>query len=160
MKRSLTTLTAALFLATLPLLWGCSRETKYDVVPVSGTITVGGQPAAHVLIRFKPIAQDGDTNPGRSSIAFANENGEFQLQTESGKLEKGAIVGPHQVVIFGEESISAISDWQEVDPAAFPPDSKLPERRPVPTLAIPRPDHWPLEFTVPEAGTDSANFEL
>ena len=77
----------------LVLILGCG-ESKY--APVSGTVTMDGDPLADVLVTFQPA---GDTmNPGPGSSGRTNEKGEYTLKV-IGENQQGAVIGMHTVQI-------------------------------------------------------------
>jgi hypothetical protein len=72
---------------------GCDARS---VVPVSGRITLNGQPLADAIVLFQPDL--GRTNPGTGSIGRTDANGRFvlrQIQPD----RRGALVGWHHVTI-------------------------------------------------------------
>ena len=64
MRPSLPFLALALSLAA-----GCGRD---GVAPVSGRVTLNGQPLANVHVSFQPIAAGTDLNSGGGSYAFTD----------------------------------------------------------------------------------------
>src|SRR5690348_3214851 len=66
--------------------------------PVSGKVTLNGQPLAHASISFQPIAPEGVTDPGPGSAGTTDEKGDYTLQATTG--QKGALVGKHRVRIL------------------------------------------------------------
>src|SRR5262245_15280043 len=90
MRRSLAFLALALSLAT-----GCGPGRT---VPVSGRVTLNGQPLANVHVSFQPIAVGPDRNPGGGSYAVTDADGRFTLRLVEGDAP-GAVVGKHRVEI-------------------------------------------------------------
>ena len=86
-------ITIGLLLSGL-LFTGCGGD-GYKVVPLSGTVTMDGNPAAGVRVVFSPSALEDNPAPGPFSSAITDENGGFVMKTRYGK--SGAIVGPHLV---------------------------------------------------------------
>jgi hypothetical protein len=77
----------------LVFILGCS-DSKY--APVSGTVTMDGEPLADVLVTFQPA---GDTmNPGPGSSGRTNDKGEYTLKV-IGENQQGAVIGMHTVQI-------------------------------------------------------------
>jgi hypothetical protein len=106
-----------------------------------------GKPYSKGAISFQPIGDKDNPNPGRGSSAFTDENGRFVLQSEG--THDGAIVGKHLVRISTRPDVLASSEPS--------PDGAGPGR------ADPIPLEWRVpgkEFTVPEGGTDQANFDI
>lgn len=144
--RASTILGPALAL-TLTLAVGCGPGAKY--APVSGRVTLNGQPLANATVSFQPIAADGGVNaPAPGSTGQTNANGEYTLVSADGK--PGAWVGKHVVRITAVAEQVGDGDsrpprggWPQVDkvPARYNKDSKE-------------------EFTVPAGGTGSADFAL
>ena len=81
---------------------GCSSETTYDVVPVSGTIKFadGSVPTGEIAtVSFHPDAlgvPDGTFKAQPSATGDLQKDGSFQLTTFG---QPGAVVGHHKVVI-------------------------------------------------------------
>lgn len=132
---------AALFV-TLGLS-GCGSSEGYSLVPVSGTITLDGQPLADATVSFQPT---GGATLGPGSAAVTDSSGKFELKTSEADSRSGAVVGSHQVQITGIQDTRDASD-DTVKPAAKDP---VPQRYRDPGLT----------FDVPADGTDKANFEL
>jgi hypothetical protein len=121
---------------------GCESK-PYGLAPVSGIVTLDGQPVSGVRVTFQPTGRNTE-NPGPGSSAFCDVSGRYELQTVRG--EPGAVPGQHTVRILNPEAKKAGSD-----------DSAGPPRKEI----IPR--HYEdghLTFDVPPDGTDAANFEL
>jgi hypothetical protein len=131
----------------LALTVGCGSGGKY--APVSGRVTLNGQPLANATVSFQPIAEGGEVNaPAPGSTGQTNANGEFTLMSAGGR--PGAWVGKHVVRITAVTEQAGTGDerpprggWPKVDkiPARYNSDSKE-------------------EFTVPVGGTDKADFVL
>ncbi|MEM7811367.1 MAG: hypothetical protein AAF532_07825 [Planctomycetota bacterium] len=78
---------------------GCGEASKDDVVPVSGLLTLEGQPVAGIPISFVPrVANDTDKfeTPPKSS-AVTGEDGRFELKTAERSRRSGAVPGRHRV---------------------------------------------------------------
>jgi hypothetical protein len=141
--------TAAFMLAGL----GCGADLP--VAPVSGTVTLNGQPLAGASITTQPIAADAGNTPGSGSFATTDGEGRFQLELVKPPMP-GAIVGEHRVMIspLGKPSGSTASaDGSSTDdPLAHLQEANKP---------------WPRQFsdgslrlTVPPEGTADAKFDL
>lgn len=136
---------ASLGLCSLALLataaLGCSRD-PFACVPVSGQVTLDGQPLSTARVIFSPQGDGKSAIVGPPSYCITDANGNFQLETPSGK--PGAVVGLHFVSICGE-----VRD--EENPEKVVVKEYLPAR------------YWQgkeLTFEVPEYGTDQANFAI
>src|SRR3977135_1292047 len=74
---------------------GCHR----DVVPVSGRVTLNGQPLAGAVVTFQPRGNTQSPRPaGTGSIGHTNEQGRFSLRMVKPD-QPGAVVGDHTVTI-------------------------------------------------------------
>lgn len=127
-------------LAVIVCLAGC-KQHPYDVVAVSGVVTINGKPVKDVRVAFQPT----DTtklNPGPGSIGVTDAEGRYTLKAVGLKTE-GAVVGEH--------AITFAYMWEGTDEPK-PADAGPP---------IPgKYKKQPLKFTVPESGTKEANFDL
>jgi hypothetical protein len=85
-------------------------------------------------------------NPGPGSTAFCEDDGTFELETVRG--EPGAVVGEHVVRITSVGPVQPPSGDTDVGP---PPEDKFPPKFNTETT---------LTFTVPDDGTDAAEFKL
>ncbi|WDI44841.1 carboxypeptidase-like regulatory domain-containing protein [Bremerella sp. P1] len=131
-----------LAIAPLCLLVGCFGSDK--IVPVSGLVTLDGEPLAGAIVGFEPIAQEGDLEAGYGSYAKTDDEGHYQLR--SLKKEDGALVGQHRVsvsTVVGEEGPNGemIGLTKERVPSRYNNDTEL-------------------IIEVPPGGTDEANLEL
>lgn len=149
-------LPAALGVAAL-LLAGCGGGGP-KLAGVSGVVTVDGKPYKNAVVSFQPQGSGATENPGVGSTALTDENGKFTLTTIDGK--PGAVVGRHKVRIQTKrDNPTAYFDpaTGSDDNQAFDP-KKQPKVDPIPTEWYA--DTGGKEFTVPEGGTDQANFEI
>jgi hypothetical protein len=126
----------------LLLLTGCGGP-KFRIGPVSGRITLDGQPLAKAHVSFQPIAS-GNPNPGPGSFGVTDADGRFELHTIEPR-KSGAVVGSHVVRITPRGPDEAAGS-----DAVRPRDNSLP----------PQADDGSLRFEVPSGGTDAANFML
>ena len=137
-----------LFLAALlPFVAGCGG-TKF--APVSGRVTMGGKPLAGVVVSFQPIAESRNVDPGPGSTAITDADGRFTLISQLDK-RTGAVVGKHRV------RISPAGEGPAGDADAADPKTKKPAGPTIPAAYNSKSD---LEFTVPQEGTDQANFVI
>ena len=125
------------------LLTGCGGE-YYEVAPVSGTITLDGQPLPNARIGFEPRRQGDTPNAGPGSYAKTDSAGRFALETLDGR--SGAVVTTHDVWI---RTLVAPADRSGETIEAAP--EKVPARYN---------DATTLTFSVETGGTDQANFDL
>ena len=133
-----------LFLTCLASVIGC-HPPRYKLAPVSGTVTLAGEPLAGGVVSFQPIATAGsDVGPG--STGRLDDEGRFVLLGPDGA--HGAVVGEHWVRIYSHSPESPAVD--DVDAS-----ETTQERVPV---------HYnyrtTLRFHVPPSGTQSADFQL
>jgi hypothetical protein len=120
-------------------LCGCNRIS--NVVPVSGKVTVDGQPLANVAINFGPLT--GGMDGAYAAYGKTGADGRYTLKlVDNG--QPGATVGKNRVTL--NESI----DGPVSDGAAAKVQFRLP----------PTARDGTLQFDVPASGTDSANFDF
>jgi hypothetical protein len=123
---------------------GCGGGSK-KFAPVSGTVTLNGNPLPDAEVSFQPIAAEGSIEAGIGSNGKTDDKGHFTLKAPTG--EDGALVGKHQVRIslFDARTESDV----RVRPGAKA--NKVPQKYNGKTE---------LTFDVPRGGTDQANFDL
>jgi hypothetical protein len=129
------------YLAALALLAaGCGDGQR--IAPVSGRVTLNGQPLAGAAVLFSPIAAEGEISPGAGSGGFTDQDGRYTLSlTVPGKQTAGAVVGKHKV---------------RITPA--PAEGRGRPRPLIPERYSGR--ETILEYEVPPGGTDRADFAL
>ncbi len=127
-----------ILLVITAVLTGCGDGR--DGVPVSGKITVKGQPLADILVTFQPLGE------GIGSTGTTDSDGRYTLQFADNQQE-GAAPGKHQV------TFQDLLDKPAVDTDAGPaPPSKS---------RLPASAHETVhEFVVPPDGTAAADFDL
>jgi len=125
----------------LPLFIGCGGQ----YVPVSGRITLNGEPLADAYVTFQPVG-GGNLEPGPGSYAKTDADGRFTLRVV-GDERSGARVGPHMVSISAYTG--AVPEPTEERVARI--ENLVPERYNTETT---------LRFEVPAGGTTEARFEL
>ena len=76
---------------------GCSGP-KVQVVELSGTVMVNGNPIQGVRVIFSPDPEKECF--GRSSDALTDENGKYRLKYKGDSAEFGAEVGWHRITIM------------------------------------------------------------
>lgn len=131
-----------LVLAPVCLLVGCFGSDK--IVPVSGVVTLDGEPLSGAVVGFEPIAQEGDLEAGYGSYAKTDDDGRYTLR--SLKNEDGAMVGQHRVsvsTVVGKEGPNGemLGLTKERVPSRYNNDTQL-------------------VIEVPPGGTDAANLDL
>ena len=126
----------------LLVLVGCRRE-PYEVAPVSGRITVDGDPLEECRIRFQPVSSSDSINPGPGAFAVTDQDGRFTLRTIN-PVQPGAVVGKHRVWLTTVTEADASSELGLITA------EKVPARY----------HNGQLDFEVPSGGTDQANFDL
>ena len=91
-------LSIVLLAATALSFVGCGDES---IAPVSGKVTVDGEPVAGIRLVFSPILKEGKSDPGPWSSGLTNEAGEYSLQTRH--EDEGAIIGTHTVAFVYDD---------------------------------------------------------
>ncbi|MEM9659403.1 MAG: hypothetical protein AAF961_13680 [Planctomycetota bacterium] len=123
---------------------GCG-SSQFDLVPVSGVVTLDGEPLAGGVINFQPNAPAGQTTGGPGSSSHTDDEGRFEMETIQG--EPGAVVGTHKVRIYSFSPETPIAS----DSDAGPSKERVPHRYNY---------RSELTFEVPVGGTDAADFKL
>jgi hypothetical protein len=126
---------------------GCGGR---KIAPVSGTVTLDGEPYPNAIVSFQPIGTRANIEPGRGSVGVTDEQGRFTLRYDGGG-RSGAVIGKHQVRIFTDLGT-------EPEPGEDAP------ARPARKLVEPIPPEWhefsKKEFDVPAGGTTKADFAI
>jgi hypothetical protein len=124
-------------------LLGCNSK-GYDLAPVSGVVTLDGQPIPGTVVNFQPMAKDGKM-PGPGSVGRCDETGRYVLRTIND--EPGAVVGTHRVRIYS---------YSPESPVAQDTDAGLPEEQ------FPNRYNYGSKLTleVESGGTGAADFTL
>ena len=145
MNRSLLAL-ASLLLAALSLGSGCSSG---GVAPVSGRVTLDGQPLAGAHVSFQPQEGGGDSGSGAGSGSYGvtAADGTYVLRLAQGD-RPGAVVGKHRVEINMRNESDDDSDRHGQPPRLA---KVIPARYNLRTE---------LSCDVPPSGKSDANFEL
>lgn len=123
-------------------------------VPVSGRVTVNGEPLENVAVNFAPIAAEGAEGPGSSGVTDAA--GRFSLKTIGERRVSGAVAGKH-LVTLSEGGIEGTN----FDPYS---DPTLSQQEVAARLARfryklpPAARDGTLRFEVPPDGTSEADF--
>jgi hypothetical protein len=134
--------------AVLALTAGCGGGGR-KIVPVSGVVTINGQPAKNVIVTFQPLAESKADDPGRGSSAYTDDTGHYTLVYDGEK--PGALTGKHRVRISPQwVSHKGNEDRGEGGGGM--------------ALNYPIPPEWSdmstKEFEVPAGGTDKADFHI
>jgi hypothetical protein len=131
-----------LFLLLFPLLASCGGGPS-QIAPVSGRVTLNGQPLPRAAVTFQPVAAHGNINPGPGSGGFTDSDGRYTLKLV-GTATPGAVVGKHKVKI----NLVAQDNSADDRPKRIkdlPPQYNRKSK---------------LEYDVPAGGTNSADFPL
>ncbi len=134
-----------LMLLVLSTTLGCGGE--YKIAPVSGKVTLDGEPLAGALLSFEPLAQGDSQESGYGSYAECDDQGQYRIKSLKG--EDGAIIGPHMVMV-------TTFKMKEGPNGENIPVSK--EKVPARYNTYGSKDI--IRFEVPREGTDQANFDL
>jgi hypothetical protein len=116
-----------------------------NLAPVSGRVTLDGEPAANVRVTFQPLGSAENQNPGAGSYGITDADGHYRL-TQIGTKRQGAVVGKHRVRIQSSHG----------------PSAEFPDAPPAPKKAVPKQydKESTLELDVPKGGTTTADFKL
>jgi len=89
-------ISSSCLLAIIAFASGCGNPSgdQPELAPVTGTVTMNGQPLAGASVRFYP-------SEGRPSAGVTNDQGEYELVYLQGN--KGAIIGSHTVRISTQD---------------------------------------------------------
>ena len=78
--------------ATFVISTGCGSGNPFDTVPVTGSVTLDGQPVEGATVIFQP------TGDHKAATATTDSSGEFTLTT--GESGDGAMPGVYKVTVF------------------------------------------------------------
>jgi hypothetical protein len=129
-------------LLTLASVAGCGGS-NLTVAPVSGTVTLNGQPLPNAFIMFEPIESGGTNTP--TSNGRTDDKGHYVLSIPVTN-DKGAVLGKHTVRILAAKIDKAPDD-----------DSISKVEEPVPAKYNAKSE---LTFEVKAGGSDKADFAL
>lgn len=127
-----------------PLL-GCGSE-EFELAPVSGRVTLGGNPVIDAQITYQPIAErtGGNISVGPGSYGRTDTDGRYTLRTVDND-RPGAVVGQHSVVIAkGQDTVGQDTD------ISVPVVTNLPSNA----------GDGSLRITIASGGTESADFDF
>jgi len=131
------------------VLCGCVERSKpYKTAPVSGVITLDGQPLAAAHVTFMPVheAQAGSQS-GPEASGETDASGKYTLKSAFG--DRGATIGKNRVMVTTRKT--------ELDPKnPDRPKEVVKERVPGKFFT----DEAPVFINVPPDGLKSANFQL
>lgn len=132
-------------LLTALLAVGCSGE--FQLAPVTGEVTLDGEPLVNAAVYFQPQRSGDKQIVGPPSLGVTDESGRYSLKNT--EQHNGAVVGKHVVSISTFES-------RMVDPANSDRTEVVSKER------VPKRYRAPSELTieVPSGGIDTANFDL
>ena len=128
----------------LSLLSGCGTA-EYPLVPVSGIVTLDGEPLVGAAIVFQPKSTGNSGKVAPGSVGRSDSRGHYELSTVND--EPGASPGRHKVRIYSYSPESApVSDTDSGENKERVPDRYNYRSQ--------------LFLEVPSTGTDSADFQL
>jgi hypothetical protein len=124
--------------AIMALISGCG-SAKY--APVSGRITLNGNPLPSAFVTFNPIPKSGSIEAGPTAVGTTDQDGRYTLRVSSN--QSGALIGNHRVAIT---VVNAQGGDAPLSRSARPAPVSIPAHE--------------LTFEVKPGGTDEANFDL
>jgi len=139
----MTRFAGMLVVALLLVTAGCGKN-PHRLAPVSGKVTMDGKPLANALVAFLPDTKPGEM-PSPTSRGETDTQGRYSLTTSENK--PGAVVGVNKVRISTLKSKAG----SESEGGAVLARETVPEKYNARTT---------LTFTVPEEGSDQADFQL
>ncbi|MBN1853410.1 MAG: hypothetical protein JW829_11825 [Pirellulales bacterium] len=125
-----------------PSMLGC-HDSGYVLAPVSGKVTLNGEPLVGGRVTLQPTG--GSETPGPGSIGDTDAQGAYVLKTIHD--EPGAVVGRHRVSIISNPYREAPKSDLDTNPGV----ERVPKRYNLLSEII---------LDVPKEGLDSANFDL
>ncbi len=139
----------------LPVLWaGCGQGDGAAFAPVSGIVTVDGQPMAGVIVTFEPQTTHVRADQRAASVGVTDADGIYVLKAGGDQIN-GALIGKHRVRLALSEpklkdELDPTYDVQE-EAKKLQGFKQLPKRYNAETE---------LTFEVPADGTEEADFEV
>ena len=141
MQRSTIPLSVTLAALILLSATGCPKRT-FPHAPVSGTVKINGKPVEGAKVRFQPVSKGNSGEAGGGSYATTDKDGKYTLKLILQDGE-GAVVGEHRVHI-STGAPEGDSDAPKIVGERVPPEWRDGQHT----------------FTVPQEGTDSADFNI
>jgi hypothetical protein len=148
-----------LLLGTLAALSaGCQDRPR--LAPVEGTVTLGGEPLAGVIVEFHP---DSGTSGPRSTSEPTDQAGRYRLRCTRGG--EGAVLGSHRVCILDARRVPLLLPGGAAEKAASSREIReaMERFKQPPAVCIParygRPTQTPLRAEV-RPGTQVINLDL
>ncbi len=144
-----------LLLVVLPMLSvGCGQGDGTTFAPVSGIVTVEGQPMAGVIVTFEPLTTTVRAEQRAASVGVTDADGLYVLKAGGDQIN-GALVGKHRVRLALREptlkdELDPTYDVQE-ETKKLEGFKQLPKRYNAETE---------LTFEVSADGTDEADFDV
>jgi len=106
------------------LVTGCNGNSLPNLVPVSGTVMLDGEPMSQGTIGFVPV------DPAGQSASSQIVDGKFQMVTSSSSA--GVVAGDYQIIISSHEPVELPDPSVpfKLDPNNLPPPPKslIPEK--------------------------------
>ena len=135
------------FIVMIALLAAPGCGSKYKVVPVSGTITLNGEPLPDVTILTQPVSKSAENNsPGPGSYGKTDADGRFTLELQN-EPTPGAVPGKCVITVV-EKAHSQDPSSDEVTRAdrrtRIPPEFR--ENR--------------VTYDIPPEGTDAMDINI
>ena len=93
-----------LILGSLAAIAGCGPSEPYEMVPISGVVTLDGRPLSNARLAFQPLGGGGGKKVGPGSYGRSDEQGRFTLETVDRR--SGAVVGEHLVTVTTQAVVS------------------------------------------------------
>ncbi len=135
-----------LMIFALTVFAGCGAGGEsYEYAPVSGKVTFDGEPLENATVTFQPLGTA--ANPGPNSYGKTDAQGNYTLKPVNVPNHQGAVVGKHRVLITRNLEEDPNDDAGSTGPAKAQLPAEYNRKS-------------KLEFDVPPAGSDAANFDL
>lgn len=99
-----------LLIFVLLLVSGCKRGNHFGAVPVSGMVTLDGEPIEGVSITFSPLS-----DPAMTAVGMSDVTGKFVLTTGSSKFGTGAVPGDYNVILSKTEPVHKMVSVDELN---------------------------------------------
>lgn len=122
---------------------GCSEHDGLERAPITGTLTIKGEPLPNASIQFIPA---GSTTPGAGALGVSDASGKFTV-ISSRQNDAGVPPGEYTVVV---------SRWADPDGTPLPPDALQADHLEA-KETVPAPYSGPgspLKVTIPKEGGD------